>query len=37
VLKQLRDGSQREVRLARLVDELRAALKLQDILEAGHG
>jgi len=30
VLKQLRDGSQREVRLARLSDELRAALKAPD-------
>jgi histidyl-tRNA synthetase len=30
VLKQLRDGSQREVRLARLADELRAALKAPD-------
>jgi histidyl-tRNA synthetase len=37
VLKNLRDGSQREVKLARLSDELRAALKLQATLQADHG
>ena len=37
VLKNLRDGSQREVKLARLSDELRAALKLQATIQADHG